>query len=241
MRLFDRRRPAPVSADVGPGFWVAEASAVQHAIVSALTAAERAGAGGPATLQLSPGAEGRVVVQWRNLIVGFAPPTSAASLRRQLEAAGKAPVVLDGRVVVAPDGLWRIWAGPGEPVGPPPGAEADEIAPATSAIFGIALRGPAASPRRATAPAPDGAPSSEAAAAGPVGRQILEVGTHSWEVRDGVDVDLALLRRRLADAAPGATLHVRVWEEPVSIHLAPLTRVTLTDLATGSVEVLYPR
>ncbi|HLV04165.1 hypothetical protein [uncultured Georgenia sp.] len=226
MRIFDRRRRPPVPADVGAGFWVAEARGLQRAIGFALTAAERAATTAPATLQLSPGLEGRVVVQWRNHIVGFVPPAHAASLRAQLAAADGAELVVEGHVVHH-DGLWRIWAGPDLPADPPPPDDDGEVEPPPTTIFGIALPGRRErrpGRRRTTAPA-----------------RVLAVGSRSWEVRDGEDVDLALLRTRLAAASPGDTLHVRVWDEPVEVHLGPDARVTLTDPATGAVEVLYPR
>lgn len=228
MRIFDRwRRRAQVPADVGAGFWVAEARALQRAIAFALTAAERAAATAPATLQLAPGLEDRVVVLWRNHIVGFVPPAQTGPLRAQLAAAEGVDLVVAGHVI-RHDGLWRIWAGHDVPGTPPP-ADDGEVTPAPESIFGIPipsrLRGTPPSPaRRTTARSP----------------LVLGIGAQSWEVRDGEDVDLALLRRRIAAAAPGDTLNVRVWGEPVAIHLTPDTRVTLTDPATGAVEVLHP-
>ncbi|WP_413452596.1 hypothetical protein AA0Y32_09965 [Georgenia phoenicis] len=219
MRLFDRWRSTEVPADVGPGFWVAEAGALQRAIVTALGADARGRPEVRARLELSAGAEGRVVVVWRNVIVGFVPPDHAAPLRRQLEAAGRATLVAAGSVVRA-DGQWRIWLGEGTPVGEPP---ADELTPPPATIFGISL--PATTLRETTT----------------ARRWVLAVGSHSWEVEEGTDLDVALLRRRIAEAAPSATVHVRVWGEPVAIDLGGDARVTLTDPVTGEVEVLHPR
>ncbi|WP_193311409.1 hypothetical protein [Georgenia satyanarayanai] len=219
MRLFDRWRSAEVPADIGPGFWVAEAGAMQRAIGTALGGADRSRSVVAAHLELSAGAEGRVVVVWRNVIVGFVPPDHAPPLLPQIEAAGRATVVAPGRVVER-DGQLRIWAGEGEPTGRPP---TDELSPPPATIFGIALRG---SSQRETTTAR---------------RYVLAVGSQSWEVRDGADLDVALLRRRVAEAEPGAVLHVRVWGEPVAIDLTVDSPVTLTDPATGEVEVLHPR
>lgn len=219
MRLFDRWRSAEVPADVGPGFWVAEATAMQRAIITALGAAERAHPRVPARLELSPGAEGRVVVVWRNVIVGFVPPEHAAPLRRQLEVAGKATLVSAG-VVVEVGGRRRIWAGEGDPTGSPP---VDELAAPPTTIFGMNL--PGTGPRETTT----------------ARRWVLAVGSHSWEVREGTDLDVALLRRRIAEAEPGSTIHALVWGEPVAIDLGGDARVTLTDPVTGEVEVLHPR
>ncbi|MBD8063329.1 hypothetical protein [Oceanitalea stevensii] len=220
MRLFDRWRSAEVPADVGAGFWAAEAAAMQRAIVTALAGAERARSGAvPARLELSPGAEGRVVVVWRNVIVGFVPPDRAAPLRDQLAAAGKGTLVAPGSVVEL-GGQRRMWVGEGEPVGEPP---ADELAAPPTTIFGIHL--PGTTPRETTT----------------ARRWVLAVGSHSWEVREGTDLDVVLLRRRLAEAAPGSTIHVLVWGEPVAIDLGSDARVTLSDPVTGEVEVLHPR
>lgn len=219
MRLFDRWRSAEVPADVGAGFWVAEAAAMQRAIVTALAGAERSGSAVRARVEFSPGAEGRVVVAWRNVIVGFVPPDRAAPLRDQLEAAGKGTLVAPGSVVEV-GGQRRIWVGEGEPAGEPP---ADELAPPPTTIFGINL--PGTTPRETTT----------------ARRWVLAVGSHSWEVREGTDLDVALLRRRIAEAEPGATVHVLVWGAPVAIDLGSGDRVTLTDTRTGEVEVLHPR
>ncbi|MCM3659731.1 hypothetical protein M3148_01795 [Georgenia satyanarayanai] len=219
MRLFDRWRSAEVPADVGTGFWVAEAAAMQRAIITALAGAECSRSAVPARVELSPGAEGRVVVVWRNVIVGFVPPDHAAPLRGQLAAAGKATLVAPG-LVVAAGGQRRVWVGEGAPVGEPP---ADELAPPLTTIFGINL--PGTTPRQTTT----------------ARRWVLAVGSHSWEVREGTDLDVVLLRRRIAEAEPGATVHLLVWGEPVAIDLGSDARVTLTDPVTGEVEVLHPR
>lgn len=203
---------------------------MQRVITDALSAAERREPRTTAQLRLSPGAEGRVVVLWRRVIVGFVPPAEAAQLRHQLADVGRSPLVTDGHVL-RHEGLWRIWAGPGEPPGPPPPARPGELQPPPLTILGIPLRG------RGSGGPP---PSSRTNEAAPAPVWILAVGTESWEVRDGTDVDLALLRRRVAEAAPGDTVHLRIWEQTVSMHLTPEKRVTLTD-PTGALEQLHPR
>lgn len=227
MRLFGRR-PPDIPADVGGGFWVSETRALQRALVGVLTGAERAERRTTTTqLEFSPGAEGNVVVLWRNAIVGFVPPARTEPLRRQLRDIGKATLVSDGHAL--DDGnLWRIWVGQGEPDSPPPGPEADQIPPAPNTIFGIALRD-----RRAKASRP-----RETTTAPP---QLLTIDAESWDVRDGTDIDLALLRRRIAAAAPGDTLHLRIWDQTVTVRLTPDTQVTLTDPTTGQIEPLHPR
>lgn len=239
MGFFDRWRAPEVTVALDEGFWVAETVAMQRAIVPPIIPDD--GSGIPAHLEFTAGAEGRVVVQWRNRFVGFVPPSHEEMIGRQLAVAGKIRLVADGEVRRHGD-LWRIWAGPAVPDGaPPPPPPIDEIPPETPTIFGIPIAKsdrPATTARRRTPPPP---PSSPSSSVGLAQQRILAVDDQSWEVRDGIDIDLPLLRRRIAEADPGARLHLRLWEETVTIELTPQARVTLTDPATGVVEVLHPR
>lgn len=139
MSIFGRRRPAP-PAEVGEGFWVTEAPALQQGIRSALTAVETARQVAPAELTIEKGADERLVVLWRNFIVGFVPESHLAPLGRQLEdherLTTRGAAHLHGRE-------WRIWAGPPWPAdqGPPPYPQ-PTIQPAPAAIFGVQLRNP---------------------------------------------------------------------------------------------------
>lgn len=252
MGFFDRWRAPQVSVALDEGFWVAETAAMQRAIVP-LTIPDD-GTGIPAHLEFTAGAEGRVVVQWRNRFVGFVPPSHEDLIGRQLAVAGKIRLVTDGEVRRHGD-LWRIWAGPAVPDGaPPPPPPIDEIPPEAPTIFGVPIAKrdrPATTARRRTPPRAPSSPSSVPSSAvpsssvpsagGPAQRRILAVDDQSWEVRDGTDIDLPLLRRRIAEADPGARLHLRLWGETVTIELTPQAGVTLTDPATGVVEVLHPR
>ena len=231
MTFFKRRRPVELEADVGEGFWLSEALGMQRSITAALTAPERGGRGTSARLEFSLGLEGRVFVTWRNIIVGFVPADHAPRLREQLAAAGKAQLLSDGQVYQHQQ-LWRIWAGPplGDDPTPPPPPEDGEIEPPQPTLLGIPLPHRRTAGRRA-------AGRSATAGARPATRRILAVDTQSWEVREGTDLDLALLRRRLADAVPGSTIHFRLWGETISV--TPHTRVTLTDPDTGRIEVLH--
>src|SRR5699024_9663079 len=52
---------------------------------------------------------------------------------------------------------------------------------------------------------------------------------------------VGLLRRRIAAADPGDTLHVRLGEERVPVCLDAVTKVTLQRASTGEEEVLHSR
>lgn len=227
MGFFSRWRAPEVDVGMDVGFWVAEAAVMQRTIMSLLP--RRAAGTVPAHLEFAAGAEGRVAVQWHNRLIGFVPPSHEEMIRRQLAVAGSVRLVTDGEARTH-GRLWRIWAGPTLPAdaGPPP-APIDEIPPEPTRIFGIPM---------STSPTPS---SRRPARTTPAARRVLVVDHQSWEVRDGTDIDLTLLRRRIAAAEPGARLHLRVWDETVMIDLRPETRVTLTDPDTGDVEVLHPR
>lgn len=143
--LWWRRRRASRPAEVGAGFVATEAPALQATIRSAFELGE---GGGPLTVELgfASGAAGRVVVVWRNRNVGFVPPDHLDDMRRQLGAAGSAPLVAPG--VVYHDGTWlRVWVGP-VPRGPLPAPPAGyDLLPAPpTTIFGFTLGHPGAEP-----------------------------------------------------------------------------------------------
>lgn len=223
------------------GFWCAEAEALQQIIVATLRPGKETTGSVPAQLGLSLGAEGRVVVTWHRRIVGFVPAPRAADLRDQLHAADGEELVAEGNVVDH-EGLWRIWLGPPWPADSvPPPLPADELEPAPMSILGFPLRGNRRQ-RARTSPA-EGEGAGEAALAGREEPEqwILTVGSQSWDVRAGVDLDVGLLRRRIAAAEPGDTLHVRLGEERVPVCLDAVTKVTLQRVSTGEVEVLHSR
>ncbi len=214
-------------ADIGGGFVATEAPALQKAIRGAMKLGELSAGQLEADLSFEPGAEGRIVVRWRNHYVGFVPETHAPALRRQLATLGRAALVSPG--VVYRDGeLWRIWVGeplPGIEV-PRPAPGYDSIGPEPATIFGI----------------PVGMWVQRAAHHGKSqARWVLTVGGSSWDVRDGVDLDLVMFRSRIASAGDGDTVQIYLVDEPVTIHLEPGTRITLTPPGGGAPEVLYPR
>lgn len=218
-----------VTADVGDGFWVTEATALQRSIVGALGMGERRSPPAEILLRFDSVPNGSVVVVWRNRNVGFVPSSHASSLREQLSAAHPAKLTVRGDLYQH-DGLWRLWAGPrseSDPPAPDPGIDTMAAPPVT--ILGIPVSGRS------------GQTSSDRVAPDRVAAPwILTVGTDSWDVRDGVDLDLAVLRSRIAAADDGSTIHVRLWDTSLAIALTPGTRVTLTPPGGGPVEVLYP-
>ncbi|HIZ35473.1 MAG TPA: hypothetical protein H9815_06820 [Candidatus Ruania gallistercoris] len=139
MKFFDRWRTPDVRADVGSGFWVAEAPSMQAVLRSTMTSAERRQPMVPARLHFAAGMEERVVVLWRDTIAGFVPGDRATALRAQLTEAGDARLVADGEVREHA-GLWRLWVGHWPPavVPEPP---VDEIAVEPTRILGIPLTG----------------------------------------------------------------------------------------------------
>lgn len=141
MRLFGRRDAVP--AQVGDGFVAGEAVALQTSFQAALTGHERA-AREPvaAELQLDPGKGGRVVLVWRNVVVGFVPPAHEADLRGQLNRAGKGRLVCPGQVYRDGD-VWRVWVGARPPVEhPAPEPGTDRLSAPPTRIFGLALPRP---------------------------------------------------------------------------------------------------
>ncbi|TNC17457.1 hypothetical protein FHE66_10325 [Georgenia sp. 311] len=137
MSLF-RRTPPPVPADVPEGFWCAEARALQRSVAEARRTS-RAPGETRAELLLQDGAEGRVVVLWHNVIVGFVPAEHAPELRGQLAAARPASLSAVGHLLEH-EGLWRIWVGPRWPGERPPRVPPDELGPPPDTILGIPWR-----------------------------------------------------------------------------------------------------
>ncbi len=135
-----RRRPE-VPAHVEDGFSAAEAPAMQRSILEALGLGDRpAPAVVPARLRVEGGADGRLVLVWRNVIVGFVPPGATAPLAAQLAAAGDATLVAPGAVHHV-DGTWRVWVGAVPTGGFPPVPEGlDTLAPPETTILGVPVR-----------------------------------------------------------------------------------------------------
>ena len=128
-------------AEIDAGFWVTEAPALQRAIRNALHGLLTPQTPVPAELSFDHGLEGRVVVAWRNHIVGFVPADRSADLARQLADAAPAPLVAEGTVHRHGDEL-RIWAGPEWLGDELPQYPASEIEPSPPRIFGIQMNNP---------------------------------------------------------------------------------------------------
>ena len=147
MKLWGRKER--VTLEVDDGFHVAEAPALQRAIVQVLGADKTGGVPVPAELRLEPGRGDALVVVWRNMIVGFVPPERAGGLAARLPG-GRAVGVVPGCVHPAgpavprdgagrPRGLWRLCAGP-VPRGFPEVPEGlDRLAVPERTILGIPL------------------------------------------------------------------------------------------------------
>ncbi len=147
MKLWGRKER--VTLEVDDGFHVAEAPALQRAIVQVLGADKTGGVPVPAELRLEPGRGDALVVVWRNMIVGFVPPERAGGLAARLPG-GRAVGVVPGCVHpemhdVPRDGddrhgvLWRIWAGPVPEVFPEVPEGLDRLAVPERTILGIPL------------------------------------------------------------------------------------------------------
>lgn len=127
-----------VVADVGGGFVVAEAPAMQRSIVDVLGTSARVHEPVGAELSFDEGADDRVVVVWHNRNVGFVPASHAMALLEQRRAAGRAPLVADGNAFW--DGtLWRIWVGPPTSTPPPVDPWDDELQAPPLSIFGVRI------------------------------------------------------------------------------------------------------
>lgn len=123
------------------GFHAAEAPAMQRSVLEALGLGARpAPTVVPARLHVEHGADARLVLVWRNVIVGFVPPDAAAPLAAALDGAGGATVVVDGAVHHL-EGVWRVWVGPVPADGFPPVPEGlDTLTVPEDTILGVPLR-----------------------------------------------------------------------------------------------------
>ncbi|GIG41883.1 hypothetical protein [Cellulomonas phragmiteti] len=139
MALF-RRRPE-VPADVAVGFHAAEAPAMQRSILAALGLGDNpADAVVPARLRVERGADDRLVLVWRNVIVGFVPAEATAALATALTAAGGATLVVPG-VAHRTGRTWRLWVGDVPSAGFPDVPDGlDTLAPPETTILGVPVR-----------------------------------------------------------------------------------------------------
>lgn len=135
MRLLHRTVAVP--AILFGGFWAAEAVALQRSLAEALTSREQAArAPVPAELRLSRGAGDRLVVTWRNVIVGFVPPDEVPLLGPQLPPGRRDELEVPG-VVDHSTGMWRVWVGtPPDGGFPLPGIELDTLPPPEDLVAG---------------------------------------------------------------------------------------------------------
>lgn len=134
-RFRTSRRPAP--ADLAEGFWAAEAVAMQRPIQAALAAWERGDGPFPVELSLEAGPDGRVLVIWRNRIVGFAPDDAAPAVLAQL-AAGPTALTVHGDLH-RHGSVRRLWVGPRPASGtlPVPDPGLDHLAAPPVTVFGL--------------------------------------------------------------------------------------------------------
>ena len=123
------------------GFHAAEAPAMQRSVLEALGLGARpAPPVVPARLHVERGADARLVLVWRNVIVGFVPPDATGPLTAALDEAGDATLVVDGAVHHV-DGTWRVWVGPVPPEGFPPVPDGlDTLAAPEVTILGVPVR-----------------------------------------------------------------------------------------------------
>jgi len=114
---------------------------MQRSILAALGLGDRPSATHVvARLAVEHGADDRLVLVWRNVIVGFVPPHAAPALAAALDAAPDASVVVDG-VAHRTDGTWRLWVGPVPEDGfPPVPDDLDTLAAPELTILGVPLR-----------------------------------------------------------------------------------------------------
>jgi hypothetical protein len=119
------------------GFWAAEAPAMQRSLAAALTPREQSARERvPAELRIGRGAGDRLVVTWRNMIVGFVPHDEVSLVGPQLPAGRHAELEAHG-VVDHSTAMWRVWVGtaPDGPFPPPPGG-LDTLPPPEEYVFG---------------------------------------------------------------------------------------------------------
>ncbi len=114
---------------------------MQRSILAALGLGDRPAATRvPARLVVDRGADDRLVLVWRNVIVGFVPADAAPPLADALAAAGDATVVVPG-VAHRVDGTWRVWVGDVPEDGFPPVPEGlDTLAAPELTILGVPVR-----------------------------------------------------------------------------------------------------
>lgn len=134
-RFRPRRR---VVVDLPDGFHLAEAPALQRAIVQALGLDASRKGPVPAELEVLRGAEGRFAFVWRRAYVGFAPHDREEQLGAVLDANPDVVVLVPGAVLDL-DGTYRVWAGALPEHVPPVPAGLDELRPSELAIFGMPL------------------------------------------------------------------------------------------------------
>ncbi|MGO1316247.1 MAG: hypothetical protein ACTMIR_04315 [Cellulomonadaceae bacterium] len=211
-----RRSGPDAPVDLDEGFWLSEAAAFQSMIVSVPGVTRRRTEPLPVLLVFEAGRTGRVAGATHNRIVGLLPG-GETSLCGHVRSGQRVQVAGQLR---RHGGLWRVWAGP-EPRGSWPEPATDELEPEEPRIFGIPVgrRDQRRSPQR-SAP------------------WALHVGVDSWDVPAE---ELDRVRGRIAQAEPGARVHLRIGGGvTVPILLDGVTRVTLTAPDGGPVEQLHP-
>lgn len=232
---FLRRRRRPVELELATGFWVSEATALQKTIASVPGMSPSRTEPLGVQLALEPGRDDRVVIFAHNRLVGFAPPDVVPGLLESLRAVTAGRLTTLGQVR-RHGTIWRVWAGPA-PADPEswPDPAADELEPEGPRIFGIPL-----GERDGTRS--DGAPQGSSAPVRPA-RPVwtLRVGDDSWDLADGVDLDVERLRTRVLATEPGGRLHLRIWGDTVTIPVDGVTPVTLTPSDGSPAQQLQPR
>lgn len=239
MGFLGRRRRA-VELELSAGFWVSEASALQRTIASVPGISPSRTEALGVQLALEPGRDGRVAIFAHNRLVGFAPPDVAAELLQALSDATTGRLTTPGQIR-RHGTLWRVWAGPAPAASAAwPDPPSDVLEPEGLRIFGIPLgeRDGARSGEIRSDAAPRGS-SAPGHPAKPV--WTLRVGDDSWDLADGVDLDVERLRTRVLAAEPGARLHLRIWGDPVTIPVDGVTPVTLTPSDGSPAQQLQPR
>lgn len=118
--------------ELEPGFWIAEAAAMQVPLqtIPGVPARREGSVPVEVTFDEAPGGALSVIVN--NRIVGFAPPSE---LDRLMRYRADSETSFAGELVFA-EGLWRIWVG----LGPRPVPPSGELAPPEPRIFGFSLR-----------------------------------------------------------------------------------------------------
>ncbi len=123
------------------GFEAAEGRALQRSITAALLTSERAdGQDVPDLLQIGHGSGDRLVVIWRNLVVGLVPPECVKQFDQVLADKPRAVVAVRGVVHLSGD-LWRVWVGdlPGGGF-PESTAHLDTLPAPEDKVLGIPIR-----------------------------------------------------------------------------------------------------